>query len=484
MTDISFTSATALAADINTRKIGCSDLLEHFWSRVERFNPAINAVVVDDINRARAKAREADIAIARGELWGPLHGVPMTVKESFDVTGTPTTWGIPALKTNYPVANAIAVDRLIGAGAVVFGKTNVPTLLADWQTYNLLYGTTNNPWRATLSPGGSSGGSAAALAAGLTGLEIGSDIGGSIRNPAHYCGVYGHKPSYGIVPMRGTLFPGNVAPVDFFVAGPMARSADDLAAALMVIAGPDVLESAGWRLTLRPFRERGIANFRVAIMLDNSNSRVDHEVQEGLQALGKFLVQNGATVSEDARPDVDFMQAHELYIRLLRAATSRTQTAEAFERNIELGRTLDRDDRSYFARMVQGNTLYHKDWLDADEVRYRLRYKWAAFFKDYDLLLCPAAASAARPHDQAGERYRRTILVDGAPVPVTDQLFWAGIASLAGLPASVAPIGLTANGLPVGVQIVGAEYDDLTCIGFAQMLEREYYAFVPPPGYS
>jgi amidase len=484
MTDISFKSATALAADIATRKIGCSDLLEHFWSRVKRFNPEINAVVVDDMDRAREKAHGADRAIARGESWGPLHGVPMTVKESFDLAGTPTTWGLPALKRNCPLGNAIAIDRLISAGAIIFGKTNVPTLLADWQTYNSLYGTTNNPWKPTLSPGGSSGGSAAALAAGLTGLEIGSDIGGSIRNPAHYCGVYGHKPSYGIVPMRGALFPGNVAPVDFFVAGPMSRSADDLAAALKVIAGPDTLESAGWRLELRPFRERDIANFRVAIILDDPNSRVDHEVQEVLQSLGRFLAQRGATVSEEAQPDVDFTQAHEAYVRLLRSATSRTQTAEAFERNIELARTLDRDDRDYFARIVRGNTLYHKDWLDADETRCRLRYKWAAFFEDYDLLLCPAAASAACPHDQAGERYQRTILVDGNPVPVTDQLFWAGIASLTGLPSSVAPIGLTAKGLPVGAQIIGAEYDDLKCIGFAQMIEREYCAFVPPPGYS
>ena len=482
--DISFKSATALAADVKTRKIGCSELLEHFWSRVERFNQPINAVVVDDMSRARAKAREADAAMARGEPSGPLHGVPITVKELFDLAGTPTTWGVPALKRNYPVANATAVERLMNAGAIVFGKTNVPTLLADWQTYNPLYGSTNNPWNPTLSPGGSSGGSAAALAIGVTGLEIGSDIGGSIRNPAHYCGVYGHKPSYGIVPMRGALFPGNVAPVDFFVAGPMARSADDLAAALMIVAAPDIAEFAGWRLALHPFRERGIANFRVAIMLEDPNSRVDHEVQERLQILGKFLAERGATVSEDARPEIDFMEAHDAYVRLLRAATSRTQTAEAFERNVDLARSLDRGDRSYLARMVRGNTLYHKDWLDADETRHRLRYKWATFFEEYDLLLCPAAASAARPHNQTGERYQRTISVNGDPAPVTDQLFWAGIASLTGLPASVAPIGLTANGLPVGVQIIGAEYQDLTCIGFAQLLEREYYAFVPPPGYS
>ena len=244
-------------------------MLDHFWSRVERINPDLNAIVVNDVDRARLRAREADAAIARGEFWGSLHGVPITVKESFDIVGLPTTWGIPELKDNYPSANAVAVDRLLGAGAVIFGKTNVPTLLADWQTFNPIYGTTNNPWNHALSPGGSSGGSSAALAAGLTGLDAGSDIGGSIRNPGHYCGVYGHKPSYGIVPMRGQLFPGNRAPVDFFVTGPMARSAGDLAAALMIMAGPDVLDAPGWRLTLRPRRHSKLSDFRVALMLDD-----------------------------------------------------------------------------------------------------------------------------------------------------------------------------------------------------------------------
>jgi amidase len=183
-------------------------------------------------------------------------------------------------------------------------------------------------------------------------------------------------------------------------------------------------------------------------------------------------------------PDIDMDNAHDLYIRLLRAATSRTQTAEAFQRNLAAARTLPADDVSYYARMMRANTLYHKDWLDADETRQRMRFKWDAFFDDYDVLLCPAAASAARPHDHAGERYQRTILVNGHPVPTTDQLFWAGIASLTGLPATVAPIGLTPRGLPVGVQIVGRQYDDLTCIAFARLLERAYCAFTPPPGYG
>jgi amidase len=484
MSDPAFKSAIALASDLKAGKIGCAEALEHFWSRVERFNPEINAIVVNNIEQARTRARAADAAISRGESWGPLHGVPITVKESFDVVGTPTTWGLPAFKDNFPVANAVVVDRLLNAGAVVFAKTNVPALLADWQTYNAIYGTTNNPWNFDLSPGGSSGGSAAALAAGLTALDAGSDIGGSIRNPAHYCGVYGHKPTPGLVPMRGQLFPGNVAPVDFFVSGPMARSAEDLAAALAVMAGPDLIEAAGWHLALRPSRTRTLADFKVGLILDDPNSRVDREVQDRLCALASFLAKHGAIVNEQARPEIDLNEAHEIYVRLLRAATSRSQTTDAFQRNLMAARSLDASDRSYFARMVRGNAIYHKDWLDADESRHRMRHGWLNFFADYDLLLSPAAASAACPHDHAGERYQRTILVDDNPVPCTDQLFWAGIATLPGLPATVAPIGLTPRGLPVGVQIVGGFYDDLSCVEFARLLQREYYAFVPPPRYG
>jgi amidase len=482
--DISFKSATEIANDIALKRISSLDALEHFCSRVERFNPQINAIAVSDLDRAKARAREADAALGRGERWGPLHGVPITVKESLDIAGLPTTWGMEALKDNTPAANATVVDRYLEAGGVIFGKTNVPVMLADWQTFNPIYGTTNNPWDLSLSPGGSSGGSAAALAAGLTALETGSDIGASIRNPAHYCGIYGHKPSYGIVPLGGQIFPGNVAPVDFFVAGPMARSAGDLAVAMTAIAGPGPLEAAGWTLALRAARPRRLADFRIAVMFDDPNSEVDREVQDRLQALVEFLAKCGATMDERARPAIDFDEAHDVYIRLLRAATSRAQTPEAFQRSVETARTIDPNDRTYHARMIRAYALHHRDWLDDDEKRHRMRHKWAAFFQDYDFLLCPPAASAARPHDHVGERYERSIVVNGNPVPTTDQMFWAGISTLVDLPATVAPIGLTPGGLPVGVQIIGAGYDDYGCIAFAGLLEREYYGFVPPPVYA
>src|SRR5262249_20838521 len=244
-------SARRLAADIRRKKLGCLELLDLYLSRVEKYDPAINAVVVRDFDNARRRARAADRALARGQAWGPFHGVPMTIKGSYDVAGLPTTWGVPSLRDNVVRSNAVVVDRLLSAGAVLFGKTNVPLYLGDWQSFNAIHGTTSNPWDLTRAPGGSSGGSAAALAAGLTALEAGSDIGSSIRNPAHFCGVFGHKPTWGIVPRHGQALPGQVAPVDIDVVGPLARSADDLALALSIMAGPDAIDAAGWQLRLK-----------------------------------------------------------------------------------------------------------------------------------------------------------------------------------------------------------------------------------------
>src|SRR5215469_3867907 len=484
MTEVAFRSAAALAAAIHRRELGSRELLEHYLARVDRHNAALNAIIVTDLERARRRADEADAALARGENWGSLHGLPMTVKESFDVIGMPTTWGLPELKGNLPPANALAVDRLLGAGAVIFGKTNVPVMLADSQSYNPVYGTTNNPWNRSLTPGGSSGGASAALAAGLTGLEIGSDIGGSIRNPAHYCGLFGHKPTYGIAPPRGQSLPGNVAASDISVIGPLARSAEDLAVALDIIAGPDPIEAAGWRLTLAQPRGNALADYRVAIMLDDPNCEVDREIQTILQNLADFLAREGVRVSDRARPDIDLAHSHAVYISLLRAATSRRLNQQEFEQQTETARRLDPADQSYFARTLRANTLAHRDWLAGNEERHRLRLKWAEFFREYDLLLSPVTAGAAYPHDHAGERWERTILVNGKCVPVTDDLFWAGLSGLVYLPTTVAPVGSTSEGLPVGVQIVGPQYSDHSCIRFAGLLEEAFRGFVAPPGFG
>ncbi|MCP5149989.1 MAG: amidase [Chromatiales bacterium] len=482
--DIAFRTAVALVEALRDKEIGSLELLDHFHARMERHNPALGAIVFTDMDAARARAREADSALARGESWGPLHGLPMTVKESYDVVGMPTTWGVPALADNIATTNALSVQRLIDAGAIVFGKTNVPIHLADWQSYNAIYGTTNNPWDLTRTPGGSSGGSAAALATGLTGLEAGSDIGASIRNPAHYCGVYGHKPTYGIVPPRGQALPGVVAPTDISVVGPMARGAEDLAVALDVMAGPDPIEAAGWKLDLRPPRRARLDQYRVALVLEDPCAEVDVEVQERLQAMADFLRGAGATVVEGARPAFSSQEANEVYTMLLRAATSRRLSDEAFAANVELARSVDPNDPSYAARMVRAQVMAHRDWLGYNERRHRMRLQWAAFFEDHDLMLCPAASSTAFPHDHAGERHERTVVVNNKKVLTTDQMFWAGYSGFAYLPSTVAPAGLTPHGLPVGVQIIGPQYGDRECIAFAALLEREYQGFVAPPGYD
>jgi amidase len=482
--DVPFRSARQLAADIRKKKIGCLELLDLYLARVEKYDGRLNAVVVRDFERARTRARAADRALARSTRWGPLHGVPMTIKESYDVQGLPTTWGVPAFKDHIATANALVVDRLLHAGVVLFGKTNVPLYLADWQSFNAIYGTTNNPWDVTRAPGGSSGGAAAALAAGLTGLEAGSDIGSSIRNPAHFCGIYGHKPTWGIVPRAGQALPWQKAPVDIDVVGPLARSADDLALALTVMAGPEPIEAAGWQLRLRPPRQKRLRDFRVALMLDAPGFPVDREVTDRLQALADFLGRQKVKIDERARPAIDIADAWRIYVRLLRAATSDRQSDADFARNVGIVQALAPDDESYYARAMRAEVLSHRDWLAANEARHRMRLAWAEFFTAHDLLLCPVAGTAAFPHDQQGQRYERTLTVNGKRVPVTDHLFWAGYTGASYLPSTAAPCGFTRAGLPVGVQIVGSQYGDLTCLAFARLLERKFQAFVPPPGYE
>jgi amidase len=484
MTDLHFRPALELARLIRDREIGCAELLEHYLKRVERYNPKLNAIIAMDLPVAPRRAAEADAALTRGEIWGPLHGVPMTVKESYNVAGLPTTWGQPALKDNVPTTNALAVDRVLQAGVVIFGKTNVPLNLADWQSYNEVYGTTNNPWDLTRTPGGSSGGSAAALAAGLTGIETGSDIGSSIRNPAHYCGVYGHKPTWGIVPPRGHALPGSVAQGDISVVGPLARSAEDLSVALQAMAGPDDIDGAGLRLDLPRPQQQKLADYRIAVLVDHEIAPVDRAVADRIQGVADFLAKHGAKVDDRARPAIDMGEAWEVYVQLLRAATSGRMAADEFQRNIEEVRQLKPEDRSYRAEMMRANTMAHKDWLGFNNRRHQMRLAWAEFFKDWDLLLCPVAASAAFPHDHEGERWQRVITVNNTAQPTTTQLFWAGYSGAFYLPSTVAPAGLSPQGLPIGVQIVAPQYGDLVSIELARKLEHEMGGFVPPPGYG
>ena len=480
MSELAFASATELARIIKNKEVGCTELLSYYLDRVDRFNPDLNAIIVDIRDEALATAKAADEALAAGEDWGPLHGVPMTVKESYDVVGTPTTWGVPELKDSIAGKDALSINRLRGAGAVIFGKTNVPYMLSDFQSYNDIYGTTNNPWDLKRAPGGSSGGSAASLAAGMTGLEMGSDIGGSIRNPAHFCGVFGHKPTWLLLPPRGHATRGVLTPSDISVIGPLARSATDLALAVDICAGPDEIASRGLRLDLPKFT-KSPGDLKVAVWRDDDMASVDDSVAGRVDAVADALAQTGADVDFDARP-VDAEHAHTVYQCLLQATMSARLPAERYDAIATRVAELDPDDTSRGAMVQRSQVARFREWTAHGEQRTHLRWQWHAFFERFDVLVAPIMSTSAILHDH-GPFADRTLTVNGKQEPYFNQVFWAGLASGAYLPATVIPTGLDDHGLPIGVQLIGPEYADLVTIGIAEFLEQQGFSFRPPPGY-
>ncbi len=484
MTDLAYAPAADLAALIRRRELSSRELLDHLLARVERLNPKINAVVDQNVEAAAARAAAADAAATAGDWWGPLHGLPMTVKDTYDVPGMPNTAGAPQLADHVPDQPAAAVQRLFDAGAVVFGKTNVPIWAGDFQSYNDVYGTTRNPWEPGRTPGGSSGGAAAAVAAGFTPLEVGSDIGGSIRNPAHFCGVFGHKPSYGIVPLTGHVPgpPGTRRLPDLAVGGPLARTAADLELALDALAGPPPGDPA-WRLELPPPRADRLDGFRVAAWLDDPLCPVDAGVGEVLDGAIAALAEAGSSVEQAARPAIDAGRANHVYMRLLQAETAAGFSEAVLDQFREAAAGLDPHDRSAAAGRVRGAVQSHREWLSADESRHRTRADWAAFFDEFDVLLCPVMPTTAFPHDHS-PMDERTVTVNGAPFPYLDQLFWAGLASAAYLPATALPAGLAGDGLPVGLQVIGPHLEDRTPLRFAAAAAEVLGGFTPPPGYA
>jgi amidase len=437
--ELAYRTAGELASELAQKRVSAVELVDAAIARIDALDGKINAVVVRDFDRARAAAQAADLALARGE-GQPLLGLPITVKEQYNVAGLPTTWGDPQFRDWHPEDDALVVARLKGAGAIVLGKTNVPPALMDWQSGNTIYGTTNNPWNLALTPGGSSGGAAAALASGFVALELGSDIGGSLRCPAHFCGVYAHKPSLDLVPSRGAGPPGTPAvPVrgDLAVLGPMARCAGDLALALDVLAGPDPWsEGIGYRLALPPPRH------------------------------------------SPSLPDL--VQTTKNYVELLTAFNAVSLPADEREHLLAATRALATDGDSISAARVRGLTMSHTDWVMASRLRIGLRQRWQLLFRDFDIVLCPPMPTAAFPHDHSA-RWERYLDIDGATVPYGDQIAWASIAILTGFPATAAPIDRSADGLPIGVQIIGGYLEDRTTIAFAGLVEREFGGFTPPP---
>ena len=486
MPDLGLRSAGALLASLRAREFSSRELLAHFLARGEAFNPGLRALVTLDAERALRRADEADAARARGESWGPLHGLPISVKDCFETQGLLTTAGSERLKAHVPERDAVAVARLKAAGAIVFAKSNTPTLAMDWQTYNPLFGTSNNPWDVARTPGGSSGGSAAAAAAGLAALELGSDIGGSIRIPSGWCGVFGHKPSWGIVPARGHVpgWPGALREDDINVVGPIARSAGDLALALDALAGPLPDRARAWRLELPPPRHAELRAFRVAAWLDDATCPIDASVRERLAAAVEALRRAGVAVDEKARPDFELAHAFAVYLRLMlpiTAAVMRDADVAAIHAAAD---RLAPDTNDVMSRFLREIGLRHRDWILAHEERERLRARWADFFERYDVLLCPIAPVPAVRHDQREPMLARTVEVDGRARPYTDLLVWPGVIGVAHLPSTAAPVGRTREGLPVGIQIVAPWLEDRSALAFAAHLERLIGGFEAPAGLS
>lgn len=453
MSDTAMQPAHVLAEAIRRREVSSRELLDVYLDRVERLNPPMNAVVTADPEGARRAADAADATLARGGVVSPLHGVPMTIKDSYETAGMRTTCGL-ATWDHVPERDAEAVRRLRGAGAVIFGKTNTPTLTADWQTFNPIFGTTNNPWDTARTTGGSSGGAAAAVAAGLTALELGSDIVGSIRVPSNWCGTCGHKPSWGVVPQRGHLppAPGALADRDLNVVGPMARDVEDLALALDILAGVDGQRATAWRLELPAARAKALSELRLAVWLDDPAYPVEDDVRSVLESAVTAVRRGGARIV-DRKPPITLPDTVALNMELV------------------------------YPLMEPSSKLLHTAWLAANERREQLRAAMADFFGDVDALLMPVAVVPAIPHDHSEPLARREIPTNGGSRPYLDMFGWVGLATVAYLPATVVPVGRTTGGLPVGIQIVGPYLEDRTTLAVARCIEELLGGFVPPPGF-
>lgn len=475
-----FDGALVLAQKIANKELSSVELTQLYIDRIERHDNSLNLVPVRTFERAMADARAADEALARGDRLGPLHGVPMTIKESYVMADTPATWGLEPYKDNIASEDGLAVARFREAGAHFLGKTNVPVDLADIQSYNPIYGQSNNPWNKEHTPGGSSGGSAGALAAGFSALEAGSDIGGSIRTPAHFSGVFGHKPTWGIVPMAGhELMPG-VPDADLSVCGPLAREAADLDTALDIMAGPTAREAKGWQLNLAPAQFTHLKDLRVAIWPTDDMAPVTTETADRVAMVGDVLAKLGATVSDTARPDFDLRKAHLVYQNLLTAVMSSAQPESVASRIAEKVAELDPEDQSATAVNLRASVMRHRDWIRHNFRREKLRAAWESFFSDWDILICPQTPTPAIRHDHRPFE-ERTLPVNGQDRPYNEGFFWAGIVVCSYLPSTVFPTGAGAGGLPIGIQAVSGAYDDKKTIAFARLIAQEIGGFTPPP---
>jgi amidase len=474
-----FSTATAMLEALRRKDISSSELTELHIERIKVHDPVLNSIPVPTFERARAAAKAADAALAKGQA-GALLGLPMTLKESTLTAGLPQSAGIPALAGYVPAADGPLAASVFAAGAALLGKTNIPVALGDWQADSPVYGRTNNPWDTCRTPGGSTGGGSAALAAGLTPLEVGSDIGGSIRVPAAYCGVYGHRPSETAIPRSGSFpladHPNPAALMG--VQGPLARSATDLELLFDVIKGPEAGEDAAWRLELPAARRRGLDEFRVAVMPALPWVAPAAALQAKVEELAALLSRKGARVAA-AMPELDQGAYFLDYLRMLTVQTTQGQTRQEREQNAAAMR--ESGDPLAMAQ-ADGMVMDATDYLGLVRRRESARQAWQAFFRDWDVVLAPMSLDCAFPH-QDKPFNERTLQVDGREVPYLHNLVYPMWAIFAGLPSTAFPAGLGPAGLPLGLQAIGPYLEDRTTLRFASLLEQEWHRFEAPPGY-
>ncbi len=462
--------ATALAATLRRGEISAVSVLEERIADIEARDPALNSIVLKDYDRARAAARQADMRLARTEVAGaapaPLLGVPITIKESFDVAGLPTSWGI-ASGNPVAAADAEVVTRLREAGAVIVGKSNVSEGLAGWRSDNPVHGRTHHPLSPDLTPGGSSGGAAVCVAAGLVPFALGSDLSGSTRVPAHFCGVFGHDPSAGLVPARGHALGGLMAPLDGSSPGALATTARDLALGLEAMAGPGEMEAVAYRLALPPSRHDTLGRFRVLTLDAHPLMPTDPEVRGAVELCAHHLRRAGASVRAGIGIIPDIVDATRLFVTLVGSALSLASTDDAWVRLRDTPPRWPASERSLAALSERASVLSHREWLAANEARAKLRHAWRAVFEQYDVVICPPACTAAVTHAVAASPM---ITVDGVEMARDGLIGWSAISKIARLPATVMPMTRTSDGRPLGVQIIGPHLEDHTTIALARML--------------
>ncbi len=473
-----FSTATELLKALASKEVSSAELTEMYITRIETYDPTLNAIAVPTFDRAREMAKAADEKIAAGQK-GALLGLPMTLKESTLVAGLPQTAGLEAFKGYLPPADGRLAEVTFAESPALLGKTNIPVALGDWQADSPVYGRSNNPFNLERTPGGSTGGGGAALAAGLTSLELGSDIGGSIRVPAAYCGVYGHRPSETAIPKSGA-FPMADQPNAVFllgVQGPLARSASDLELYFDVLAGPEPGEDVAWQLHIPPSRHDSLKDFRVGVLNQLGDVRPSSQMSARLDELAGFLGKQGAAIEMVTLP-FDVQEFISDYVSTLMVMTEMATPPEARQQNSEALRGSGWINEA----MANGLTMDAQSYVMMGTKREFYRAAYRELFTEYDVIITPTALDSAFPHNSAPQ-YERSLTIDNEEVNYFHNIFFPSLAIFTGQPATAFPAGFDSEGMPLGLQAIGPYLEDRTTLRFAQLLEQSWHKFVAPTGY-